>query len=87
MSGASNRMPYNSDVVAALLRAVGMKYVALCPGSSFRGLHESLVNVLGNRDPEMLLCLHEEHAVAIAHGYSKIAPASRWACSCMRMSA
>jgi thiamine pyrophosphate-dependent acetolactate synthase large subunit-like protein len=74
MSGASNRMPYSSDVIAALLRAVGMKYVALCPGSSYRGLHESLVNYLDNRDPEMLLCLHEEHAVAIAHGYSKIAP-------------
>ncbi|MCL4764984.1 MAG: thiamine pyrophosphate-binding protein [Hyphomicrobiaceae bacterium] len=74
MSGASNRMPYNSDAVAALLRSVGMKYVALCPGSSYRGLHESLVNFLGNRDPEMLLCLHEEHAVAIAHGYAKVAP-------------
>ncbi len=47
-------------------------YVALSPGSSFRGLHESLVNLLGNRQPEMLLCLHEEHAVAIAHGWAKV---------------
>ena len=49
-----------------------MKYVALNPGSSFRGLHDSLVNHLGNEDPQMLLCLHEEHAVAIAHGYAKV---------------
>lgn len=74
MTASINRMQYNGDVIASMFRAVGMKYVALCPGSSFRGLHESLVNFLGNRDPEMLMCLHEEHAVAIAHGYSKIAP-------------
>ena len=61
-----------SDAVAHLLRDLGIAFVALSPGSSFRGLHESLVNVLGNRDPEMLLCLHEEHAVAIAHGWAKV---------------
>jgi thiamine pyrophosphate-dependent acetolactate synthase large subunit-like protein len=55
-----------------MLRGLGVKYVALHPGSSFRGLHDSLVNKLGNRDPQMLLCLHEEHAVAIAHGYAKV---------------
>jgi thiamine pyrophosphate-dependent acetolactate synthase large subunit-like protein len=55
-----------------MLRGLGVKYVALNPGSSFRGLHDSLVNKLGNRDPQMLLCLHEEHAVAIAHGYAKV---------------
>lgn len=65
---------YNSDSIAELLRELGIRYVALSPGSSFRGLHESLVNTLGNRDPEMVLCLHEEHAVAIAHGYAKVAP-------------
>jgi thiamine pyrophosphate-dependent acetolactate synthase large subunit-like protein len=63
---------WNSDTVAALLRDVGLEYVALCPGSSFRGLHESLVNHLGNTRPEMLLCLHEENAVAIAHGYARV---------------
>lgn len=63
---------YNSDTIAQVLREIGLKHVALCPGSSFRGLHESLVNALGNRDPEMILCLHEEHAVAIAHGYARV---------------
>ena len=63
---------YGSDVVAETLRALALPYIALVPGASFRGLHDSLVNFLGNRDPKLLLCLHEEHAVAIAHGYAKV---------------
>jgi thiamine pyrophosphate-dependent acetolactate synthase large subunit-like protein len=63
---------YGSDVVADTLRALALPYIALVPGASFRGLHDSLVNYLGNRNPQMLLCLHEEHAVAIAHGYAKV---------------
>ncbi len=63
---------FGSDVIAETLRALGVPYIALNPGASFRGLHDSLVNYLGNRDPQMLLCLHEEHAVAIAHGYAKV---------------
>lgn len=63
---------YGSDALAEMLRRLDMPFVALNPGSSFRGLHDSLVNHLGNRDPQMLLCLHEEHAVAIAHGWAKV---------------
>src|ERR1700674_5797633 len=63
---------YGSDVVAETLRALALPYIALTPGASFRGLHDSLVNYLGNHDPQLLLCLHEEHAVAIAHGYAKV---------------
>jgi thiamine pyrophosphate-dependent acetolactate synthase large subunit-like protein len=61
-----------SDELAQLLRDLEIPYVAMNPGSSYRGLHDSLVNHLGNADPQMLLCLHEEHAVAIAHGYAKV---------------
>mgnify|MGYP002136063019 CR=1 FL=1 len=57
---------------ADALRALDIPYVALNPGASYRGLHDSLVNYLGNRQPQMLLCLHEEAAVAIAHGYAKV---------------
>src|ERR1700719_961087 len=64
---------WGSDVMALMLREVGLPYVALNPGASYRGLHDSLVNLLGNEAPQMLLCLHEEHAVAIAHGYAKSA--------------
>jgi thiamine pyrophosphate-dependent acetolactate synthase large subunit-like protein len=63
---------WGSDVIATALRATGVSHIALTPGSSFRGLHDSLVNHLGGERPAMLLCLHEEHAVAIAHGYAKV---------------
>src|SRR5258705_6668490 len=62
---------WGSDAIAAMLRALEIPYLVLNPGASFRGLHDSLVNYLGNERPQMLLCLHEESAVAIAHGYAK----------------
>jgi thiamine pyrophosphate-dependent acetolactate synthase large subunit-like protein len=62
---------WGSDAIAAMLRALDVPYLALNPGASFRGLHDSVVNYLGNERPQMLLCLHEESAVAIAHGYAK----------------
>src|SRR5258708_31334720 len=64
---------WGSDAVALMLRELDLPYVALNPGASFRGLHDSLVNYLGNEHPQLLLCLHEESAVAIAHGYAKAA--------------
>ncbi|MFD2139591.1 thiamine pyrophosphate-binding protein [Ancylobacter oerskovii] len=64
---------WGSDVVAETVRALGYRYIALVPGASFRGLHDSLVNHLGNHDPEMIVCLHEGHAVAIADGFSRVA--------------
>lgn len=63
---------WGSDAIADMLRALRIPFVLLNPGASFRGLHDSLVNHLGNDDPRMLLVLHEEHAVAIAHGYAKV---------------
>jgi len=62
---------WGSDAIAAMLRALAIPYLALNPGASYRGLHDSLVNYLGNTRPQMLLCLHEESAVAIAQGYAK----------------
>ena len=63
---------FGSDAIADMLRALGVEYLALTPGASFRGLHDSLVNHLGNARPAMLLALHEESAVAIAHGYARV---------------
>ena len=68
----TNVAGFGSDVVAETLRDLDIPYVALNPGASYRGLHDSLVNHLGNAAPQMLLCLHEEAAVAIAHGYAKV---------------
>ena len=62
---------WGSDAIAAMLRALDVPYLALNPGASYRGLHDSLVNYLGNKTPQMLLCIHEEVAVAIAHGYAR----------------
>ena len=67
-----NAPAFGSDVAADALRATGVEYIALNPGASYRGLHDSLVNYLGNEQPQMLLCLHEESAVAIAQGYAKV---------------
>ncbi|HEY1472798.1 MAG TPA: thiamine pyrophosphate-binding protein [Pseudolabrys sp.] len=67
-----NAAGFGSDVVADALRALDIPYIALNPGASYRGLHDSLVNYLGNERPQMLLCLHEESAVAIAQGYAKV---------------
>jgi len=62
---------WGSDAIAATLQALDIPYIALNPGASYRGLHDSIVNYLGNRAPQMLLCLHDENAVHIAQGYFK----------------
>jgi thiamine pyrophosphate-dependent acetolactate synthase large subunit-like protein len=67
-----NAPAFGSDVAADALRATGVPYIALNPGASYRGFHDSIVNYLGNERPQMLLCLHEESAIAIAHGYAKV---------------
>jgi acetolactate synthase I/II/III large subunit len=61
---------WGSDVMVDAIQACGFPYVSLNPGSSFRGLHDSLVNYGGNV-PEMITCNHEKLAVGIAHGYTK----------------
>jgi thiamine pyrophosphate-dependent acetolactate synthase large subunit-like protein len=64
---------YGSDLIVDLMKVLGIEYVALNPGSSFRGIHDSLVNYESGHkpNPEMILCCHEEIAVAVAHGYAK----------------
>ena len=61
-----------SDFMVDTIKALGFDYVCANPGSSFRGLHESIINYGGNEKPELITCMHEESAVAIAHGYFKI---------------
>ncbi|GAA2079871.1 thiamine pyrophosphate-binding protein [Actinomadura alba] len=71
----TNFAPYDepvwgSDVMVDVLRRLGLKYVALNPGSSFRGLHDSLVNY-GGDEITMIECPHEKIAMGVAHGYAK----------------
>src|SRR5262249_12951189 len=62
---------WQSDVIVDLIKQFGFPYIALNPGASYRGLHDSLVNYGGN-NPPLLLCQHEKIAVQIAHGYAKV---------------
>jgi len=59
------------DFMVDVLKSLGFEYVAANPGSSFRGIHESIVNYGGNSAPEFITCCHEESSIAMAHGYAK----------------
>lgn len=72
VDGAGGKPEWGSDVVVELLRSLGIEYVTVMPGSTFRGLQDSLVNYTGNRDPSLLLCTHENVAVGIARGYARV---------------
>src|SRR5579859_8204290 len=61
-----------SDFMVDVLKSLGFEYVCANPGSSFRGLHESIINYGGNKSPEFITCCHEESSVAMAHGYYKV---------------
>lgn len=63
-------LTYGSDVIVSVLGSLGIKYFALNPGATLRGLHDSLVHAEQGA-PGIILCNHEEIAVAIAHGYAK----------------
>ncbi len=60
-----------SDFMVDTIKSLDIDYISINAGSSFRGLHESLLNYGDNKKPEILTCLHEESAVAMAHGYAK----------------
>ena len=55
--------------VVDCLRALNIDYVTSCPGSTFRGLQESIINYGMNSKPEFITCIHEEASVAMAHGH------------------
>src|SRR5438445_3590901 len=61
-----------SDFMVDVIKSLGFEYVACNPGSSFEGLHESIVNYGGNKNPEFITCCHEESSVALAQGYSAV---------------
>ncbi len=61
-----------SDFMLDVMKSLGFEYIAANPGSSFRALHESIINYGGNKNPELLTCCHEESSVAMADGYAKV---------------
>jgi len=61
-----------SDFMVDVIKSLDIEYFCANPGSSFRALHESVINYGGNQKPEFITCCHEESSVAMAHAYSKI---------------
>ncbi|MED5461825.1 MAG: thiamine pyrophosphate-binding protein, partial [Pseudomonadota bacterium] len=66
-----------SDFMVDVIKNLGIEYIATNPGSSFRGIQESLVNYGGNSNPELLTVTHEELACGMAQGYFKGSGSSR----------
>jgi acetolactate synthase I/II/III large subunit len=62
-----------SDFMVDVIKTLNIKYLPSNPASSYRAIHESLIDYGGNTMPEFLTCTHEEVGVGIAHGYYKIA--------------
>jgi acetolactate synthase-1/2/3 large subunit len=71
LGGSRSGAEFGSDYIVEILRALGIEFAAFNPGSSFRGIHDSIVNFGDTRFPEPIECCHEEISVAIAHGYAK----------------
>lgn len=63
---------WGSDLIAETIVELGFEFAALNPGASYRGLHDSFVNHLEDGQLPLVVCLHEEHAVAVAHGWTKV---------------
>lgn len=61
-----------ADFMVDVLKTLNFDYLCANPGTSFRALHESIINYGGNKSPEFITCCHEESSVAMAHGYYKI---------------
>jgi thiamine pyrophosphate-dependent acetolactate synthase large subunit-like protein len=62
-----------SDFMVDVIKSLGIEYVYANPASSYRGIHESLINYGKNTMPEFITCMHEESSIAMAHGYFKVA--------------
>src|ERR1700729_443752 len=62
-----------SDFMVDVIKTLDIKYLPANPASSYRGIHESLINYGKNTMPEFITCMHEESSIAMAHGYYKVA--------------
>jgi len=69
---SKSNLGWVSDVAAEMLRRLNIDYISLVPGASYRGLHDSIVNYLGNEKPQIVLTITEQAAVGIAQGYAKV---------------
>src|SRR5215510_13109901 len=61
-----------SDFMIDVIKTLDIRYCPSNCASSYRALHESMINYGENKTPEFLTCMHEESAVGMAHGYFKV---------------
>lgn len=61
-----------SDFMVDMFKSFDMEYMFAMCASTFIGIHESIINYAGNKNPEGITCTHEEISVAMANGYAKI---------------
>ncbi len=66
-----NQTSSGGDFMTDVLNSLGIEYLAINCASSYRGLHEAVINH-GNNKPEIITCAHEDIAVHLAQGYAKI---------------
>jgi acetolactate synthase I/II/III large subunit len=66
-----NQSSSGGDYMVDVLNSLGIEYLAINCASSYRGLHEAVVNHGGNK-PEIITCVHEDIAAHIGQGYAKI---------------
>src|ERR1700729_4606198 len=66
-----NQTSSGGDFMADVLNSLGIEYMAINCASSYRGLHEAVLNHANNK-PEIITCVHEDIAVHMAQGYAKI---------------
>jgi acetolactate synthase I/II/III large subunit len=66
-----NQTSSGGDFMTDVLNSLGIEYLAINCASSYRGLHEAVINHANNK-PEIITCVHEDIAVHMAQGYAKI---------------
>jgi acetolactate synthase-1/2/3 large subunit len=60
-----NQTSSGGDFMVDVLNSLGIEYLAINCASSYRGLHEAVVNH-GNNKPEIITCVHEEIALPLS---------------------
>ncbi|HZE47664.1 MAG TPA: thiamine pyrophosphate-dependent enzyme, partial [Xanthobacteraceae bacterium] len=68
-----NQTSSGGDFMVDVFKSLDVDYLAMNCASSFRGLHEAVINYGNNTKPEILNCPHEDIAVHMAQGYAKMA--------------
>src|SRR5580658_6832051 len=66
-----NQTSSGGDFMTDVLNSLGIEYMAINCASSYRGLHEAIINH-GDNKPEIITCVHEDIAAHMAQGYAKI---------------